>query len=138
MEHPRPGPPRRRPAVWQLLAAIVGIALLLCPVLRAVHFVAVRHVTCPYDGELIHEDELPQGVHEAPEASGPAPVSVLPPHHHDDCRSLALSLRSVLVAARAFRAPPPPAARSLALLSAAEDEFGRSVLSYAPKLPPPA
>jgi hypothetical protein len=104
------------------------------------HLLTVRHVACPYDGVLIHDDELPVEVRarsDAPSDRETKHASVAPAHEHSDCAGLGPMDRpctvvtiygsSVIRAREADAAPLPPIATSTT----------RSVLSYAPKRPPP-
>jgi hypothetical protein len=125
--------------LWQALVALFLLAGLLTDVWHFGHLIAVRHVACPYDGVLVHEEEVPRG--ESVEGVGlrreVLPVSVVPHHDHGHCAALATADRrlaivsvSPSIAARADQ----PARISLPVVPNAEC---RSVLSYAPKLSPP-
>ena len=128
------------PSLWQLLVAVCLLAGSFTEVWRVAHLLTVRHVACPYDGVLIHEDELPVEVRarsDAPSDRETKHASVAPAHEHDDCAGLGpvdrpctvvtISDSSVTQARQADAAPLPPIATSTT----------RSVLSYAPKRPPP-
>jgi len=99
----------------------------------------VRHVACPYDGVLVHEDELPADArasldHSAGEAKSP---SVAPRHEHSDCAGLGAMDRPLAVVAISASATVRARQTFLASLPLKATVVRRSVLSYAPKLPPP-
>jgi hypothetical protein len=123
--------------LWVVLVAAWAVLTLLTDVFHAGHLLAVRHISCPYDGALIHESE------HGTRASAPvklflgARASVVPQHEHESCDSL-------------FTSHHPPA------ITGSSDEWelatveptssnsphdapllGVAVLSYAPKLSPP-
>jgi hypothetical protein len=129
--------PRRR--LWQLLIAACLLAGSFPDVWRVGHLLAVRHVACPYDGVLVHEDELPADArssldHSAREAKR---VAIAPRHEHSNCASLGLVDRPLVVLA--VSAPATARARQavVAPLVRVAPAVKSSVLSYAPKLPPP-
>ena len=110
-------------------------------VTRAAHLLLTHHVRCPYDGALVHEDELPVGVYAADlgtSARRPLPVSAVPRHEHQECDAFSAVHRLwALVAPAQFEARRA----DVAVQAAPFDEqrgVSRSVLSYAPKLSPPA
>ena len=127
-------------ALWHAVALLAVLLLALPEVARAAHLVFVAHVACPYDGVMVHADELPVAAREAASregSTGAQRVSVAPEHQHHGCSALTftdrpcafaltteLSLSSVL-----FALTPPEAERA--------EPSPRPVLSYAPKLPPP-
>jgi hypothetical protein len=126
-------------SLWQLLVAVCLLAGSFTDVWHVAHLLTVRHVACPYDGVLIHEDELPVEVRtrsDAPSARETMHASVAPAHEHDDCAGLGpvdrpctlvtISGSSVIQARQADTALPPVATSTT-----------RSVLSFAPKRPPP-
>jgi hypothetical protein len=107
---------------------------------RTGHLLFTQHVRCPYDGALVHEDELPASAltREAGNASRTAlPVSAVPHHDHHDCdafgpvhrfSAIIVPGRGEVRGAEASLLPSRPDPRQC---------VARSVLSYAPKLSPP-
>ena len=136
-------PARARAPFWRALEGLVALCLfiaLLPDVWRLAHFVAVHHVACPYDGVLIHEDEVPSGRRAAaPDAPPHAlPVSVVPHHGHGGCCDLA-TLTRPLAAPLSLAWTAEFEERSyLAPLELQSHQLRSAVLSYAPKLSPPA
>jgi hypothetical protein len=115
------------------------LAGLLTDVWRFGHLIAVRHVACPYDGVLVHEDELPGG--ESVQGTGlrreVLPVSAVPRHDHGHCAALATADRKLaLVAVSASIEARAEQGTRTSLRVVLNAECG-SVLSYAPKLSPP-
>jgi hypothetical protein len=127
-------------AVAFRLAAAFLVGILALPSLwQAFHLLTVPHFECPYDGALVHSDELPDNAGTARFAqthgSGPA---VVPHHDHGHCGEPSWGPRAAVV----FSFGPALIA-TVAWLSRTESlrlYLGslRDVLSYAPKLPPPA
>jgi hypothetical protein len=119
-----------------LFGALVALSL-LGDVWRAGHLLVVRHSACPYDGALVHDDELPDEVATgAREARDGAAVS--PRHEHHGCDVLGAIQRPTAILS-AFGAAVPelePQADERCLVETFE--VRREVLSYAPRLPPPA
>jgi hypothetical protein len=123
-----------------LLIFCLGFSL-LPDVLRTAHTLAVHHVACPYDGALVHEEELAPEARAALERDRSQPQhgpALSPRHQHENCcGKVSLHRPSALV-------PAHPGARAATLVevvrvaSGAERAIARAVLSYAPKLPPPA
>jgi hypothetical protein len=131
-------PPR---PLWQLVLAACLFVASFTDVFRLAHLLAVRHVTCPYDGVLVHEDDLE--VHARADDETPASpklrrVSLGARHDHGACAGTSAADRpfAVLVLAAA------PATDESALVTppalASSEAHARPVLSFAPKLPPPA
>ena len=130
-------PPRR---LWQLLIAACLLTGSFTDVWRVAHLLAVRHVACPYDGVLVHEDELPAEVraslgHSGRETKG---VSAGPQHEHGACAGLGVLDRPLAVVAISASATIRARQTALPSLPLIATVVKRSVLSYAPKLPPPA
>lgn len=108
---------------------------------RVVHLLSVRHVACPYDGVLVHEEDLPAEARASSELLDSAGVarqaSVAPRHEHDQCAGVGAVDRPCVLAA----IPGPPAIRAgqatTPPLPPVSSGVARPVLSYAPKLPPP-
>ena len=138
----RPGV-RRQPHRWQAWYAVIATLALLAffgDVGRTGHLLLTHHVRCPYDGALIHDDELPAGARTAStetSARTPLPVSAVPRHEHHDC--------DVYGAFHRFSAIIVPGQgevhrAEVSELSSQPDprqRVARAVLSYAPKLSPP-
>lgn len=126
--------------LWQLLGGAIAVLVLFGGVFRTIHLATVRHVSCPFDGALVHADDLPRYVQEelAAQKRHAVPVSAIPPHHHDDCGSLAVSLRHFVGASKPAAVRQARDVRGALVLGVGESGFERSVLSYAPRLPPPA
>jgi hypothetical protein len=131
-----PSPPR---AALRLVAAFLLAGFVLPGFWHALHSLAVPHFECPYDGALVHEDELPEearGARSAAASNEPG-TAVVPHHDHGNCRESCWSQRPAaffsfsraLIATVLWlqRAEPVPALPAIV----------REVLSYAPKLPPP-
>jgi hypothetical protein len=126
--------------VWQAVALLAMLLLALPEVARAAHLVLVAHAACPYDGVMVHADDMPlvptQTVHRD-EGTG-HDVSVAPEHEHQGCTALTIADRPCTFA---LTTQPGLASVDFALTPAqTEPEASppRPVLSYAPKLPPPA
>ena len=131
-------PGRRAVVLWQIVALCCVIGLTLPDAWRALHLMLVPHVACPYDGVMVHADELPAATDGAPRTAQSSPT-LIPRHDHRGCAALDCShhpsampavsgatLRSTLTVSVVRKLPPR------------RTSFSRAVLSYAPKLPPPA
>lgn len=124
--------------LWQVVALLGALSLGLPDAWRALHVALVEHVACPYDGALVHEEELPAAVRARSGARDEAhQKSFIPEHHHHGCAGN-----------DCYQHPSPTPTVSEAALdalltsevlddAAPRSEWSRSVLSYAPKLPPP-
>jgi hypothetical protein len=134
--HRRRSAPRPR-GLWQLLIAACLLAGSFTDVWRVGHLLAVRHVACPYDGVLVHEDELPADARVSHSAREAKRVSVTPRHEHSDCADLGLVDRPLAVVAVSAPAVARVGQVAVARLALVATAVRRSVLSYAPKLPPP-
>ena len=130
----------RRWRTWQAFVATLAVLAFFGDVWRTGHLLLTAHVRCPYDGALVHEDELPPSSRtlEARNSErAPLPVSAVPHHDHHDCDACG--------AVHRFSAIILPGQRALgraqlAVLPASlgrQQYAARSVLSYAPKLSPP-
>ncbi len=115
------------------LFALVGIGQLL----PAFHFALVAHTLCPEHGELLHESAAPvrtafPGVPSALAGSGGA-------HEHEHCGVLALpgTFASPAAAAPGCELAPAPSLVAIPGRWRAA-HVHTALLSYAPKLPPPA
>jgi len=119
----------------------VVLLLGLPEVARAAHLALVAHVACPYDGVMVHADELPAMPPEATprqDHAGPQRVSVAPEHQHHGCSALTFTDRPCTFA---LGTEPTISSVLFALTPAGvalAEPAPRPVLSYAPKLPPPA
>jgi hypothetical protein len=134
---------RTQPHRWRTCQAILATLAVLAffgDVWRTGHLLLTPHVRCPYDGALVHEDELPPSaltLEARNSERAPLPVSAVPHHDHHDCDALG--------AVHRFSAIIVPGQRSVrraevSVLSSRLDPrhpVARSVLSYAPKLSPP-
>jgi hypothetical protein len=132
---------RRLPAqVRYGLVGVLTVLALLSDVWRLGHLLLVRHVACPYDGVLVHADELPTVAAQGPRA-GRDPrlreATAAPRHEHEDCcarsavhrpLAFAFACQNVVGALEPSLSLPSPSAEGGAV---------RAVLSYAPKLSPP-
>jgi hypothetical protein len=128
---------------WRTCQAFVAaLALLtLCgDVWRTAHLILSAHIRCPYDGALVHEDELPASILTAAARDGeraPRPVSAMPRHDHHGCQ--------VSGAIHRFLAIVVPRRTGVRRAVVSAPSLGRdcpkrlvlSILSYAPKLSPP-
>jgi len=134
---------RSQPRRWQALRAVLAVLAVLAffgDVWRTGHLLLTPHVRCPYDGALVHEDELPAGalaLSATGSARAPLPVSVVAHHDHDDCNA-----GGAVHCFSAIIVPGQPEVRraEVSLLSSSpspRQSVTRSVLSYAPKLSPP-
>jgi hypothetical protein len=131
---------RRLPTqVRHALVGVLTVLALLSDVWRLGHLLLVRHVTCPDDGMLVHADELRAVAAPRPPSDHDTRLlAAAPRHEHEDCCALA-----------AVQRPPAFAFACQAIVGGleaglslrprvAQDGASRAVLSYAPKLPPPA
>ncbi|HET9931161.1 MAG TPA: hypothetical protein VFQ35_10760 [Polyangiaceae bacterium] len=117
------------------------LLLLLPDVFRLGHLVLVRHATCPYDGALIHDERETVGVDPSPTGSRlpPEQAALSAPHHHEERCGLSSGAHRAVATLRfeqslvATVSPPPDP-----LVAAREEPSVRGVLSYAPKISPPA
>lgn len=145
MRNQAPGPRRRAAlppgSLWQLLVVACLLTGSLTDAWRVVHLLTERHVACPYDGVPVHADDLSTnelGAAPLVPSAGTKHASVVPRHEHGSCGALAAADRASAVAdlaalcvaeaRHAERSPLPPVVASVT----------RAVLTYAPKLPPPA
>jgi hypothetical protein len=129
------GPARRK--VWAALVAAWALLTLLTDVFHAGHLLMVRHVSCPYDGALVHESDLTAQARKASKPVRGAPASLLPQHEHEHCDSLFISHHhaTLLAGSERFDATAILAQAGIAERSR---QVGAAVLSYAPKLSPPS
>ncbi|HEY2405052.1 MAG TPA: hypothetical protein VGI10_03570 [Polyangiaceae bacterium] len=122
---------------WPQIVAVCAVLLLLGDVWSALHLLTVQHVRCPYDGALVHADELGsvgEAPAERPESSQPAAAVV---HHHRSCAAFTAVHRVAFLAASAphgeFCALSCTVLRALSAQA-----FERPpALTYAPKQSPP-
>jgi hypothetical protein len=122
-----------------LIAALAVLAF-FGDVWRTGHLLLTHHVRCPYDGALVHEDELPASAltSEAGIASrAPLPVSAVPHHDHHDCDACGAVHRFSAIIAPGRGGLCRAEASLLSLQPNSQQHVARSVLSYAPKLSPP-
>jgi hypothetical protein len=135
--------PPAAPVLWRTWCALVAAFALLSlfgDLWQAGHLLLTNHVRCPYDGALVHEDELPAGTRSRqarPFARGPLPVSAVPQHEHHDCGVLGAAHRFSAAIVSGRGALERPEASESCLRLAPEFATKRSVLTYAPKLSPP-
>lgn len=135
---------RARASFRRLLEGFVALCLftaLLPDVWRLAHFVTVRHVACPYDGMLVHEEDeaAPRRRVEAPHVPPHAlPVSIVPHHGHGGCSDLATLNRPLAAPLLPSWALEYEERGYLEPLELQSHRLPTAVLSYAPKLSPPA
>jgi hypothetical protein len=112
--------------------------MLLGDVWSVFHALSVRHVRCPYDGALIHADELGKAEQGSQErvAEGPLPAANVV-HHHRACASFTAVQRAAFLAAVARAGEFCELAPALLPEFAQVSVGGLSVLAYAPKQSPP-
>lgn len=134
--HPKVGVSRSA-RLWHVVAVFCALGLTLPNAWRALHVALVPHVACPYDGALIHEDELAE-LKGSVTRSGELESAYIPEHHHG-CDALNWHHQP--------SAPPTVGSATLSLTLTARAPvaaplryraWSRPVLSYAPRLPPPA
>jgi hypothetical protein len=108
---------------------------------RTAHLLLSPHFRCPYDGALVHEDELPASLL-TPEARnaerGPQPVSALPRHEHHGCEAYGAAQRFLAIVAPGRAVVRRAEVSALSVRPARQQRPALSILSYAPKLSPPA
>jgi hypothetical protein len=126
--------------VWQAVALLAMLLLALPEVARAAHLALVAHAACPYDGVMVHADEMPSVPSETAQRDDGAGrgVSVAPEHEHQGCGALSSADRPCTFS---LTTEPSFASVDFALTPARAEPDAlppRPVLSYAPKLPPPA
>jgi hypothetical protein len=134
------GQPRSR-RVWQAIVAALAVLVFFGDIGQTGHLLLTAHVRCPYDGALVHEDELPSSVRTfgaGNSAPAPLPVSAVPQHEHEDCGVLGVSHRvsALVVAGRPGEVCGVERVQPPAWLGS-RPRAARSILSYAPKLSPP-
>jgi hypothetical protein len=133
---------RRRPYAWTWQAFLGAFLVLgfLGDVWHAGHLLLVPHLACPYDGALVHEDDLsPEALALARAGSLVAshPTSVAPRHEHQDCSGFsAVQRHAVILPSHRGPAQPTTEVPSEPCVTAGH-EVRRDVLTYAPRLPPP-
>ncbi len=131
---------QRRWRLWHAIIAALALLTFSGDVYQTAHLLLTVHVRCPFDGALVHEDELSLSERALDAASTRAsqPVSVVPRHEHGDCAAhrlvhrfaaIVVPVRDVVRGAEAVR---------VVTLDGSDIALARSVLSYAPKLSPPA
>jgi hypothetical protein len=114
-----------------------AVLTLLTDVFHVGHLLVVRHVSCPYDGALVHEGEP------GPRASAPvkffrgAPASVVPQHEHESCGSLFTSRPPTTFPAVGVELELPGDEPKSSKIHRDAHLLGVAILSYAPKLSPP-
>jgi hypothetical protein len=124
-------------ALWQAVALLAMLLLTLPEVARAAHLVLVVHAACPYDGVMVHADEMPSEAVQGDDTPRRG-VSVAPEHEHQGCGALTMADRPCTFS---LETAPDLASVDFALTPAQGEPAAlppRPVLSYAPKLPPPA
>lgn len=129
---------RRKPRLrlWQFLAILWVAGLALPDAWRAVHLAVVPHVVCPYDGALVHEDEVPASARSLSRSEA-RPTAVIPEHHHHGCAALNWCRHSATVPVLTAATPERDLVASSLTSRSAGQHWSQAVLSYAPKLPPP-
>jgi len=132
---------QRRWRIWHAVIAALAVLTFFGDVYHTAHLLLTVHVRCPLDGALVHEDELALGeraLDAMPSRRAPQPVSAVPIHDHGDCAGHGVLHRFAAIVLP-VRGPVHCAqARATVALDGAESAVARSVLSYAPKLSPPA
>lgn len=126
-------------ALWRGLALLAALSVGLPDVARVAHLLFVQHVTCPYDGALVHADEVPAAAErQHTEAENTTGAAVAPKHDHHGCSSLSAANRpAIFVVPQQARVGCTLEELVLAQ-SAPMSPPKKAVLSYAPRLPPPA
>lgn len=132
---------QRRWRLWYAIIAAFALLTFFGDVYQTAHLLLTVHVRCPLDGALVHEDELPRGeraLDEAPCRRAARPESAVPIHDHGDCATHGVLHRFAAIVVP-VRVPLRCADEGgLVELHCSETAVVRSVLSYAPKLSPPA
>lgn len=133
-------PSAARRCVWRWLVCISALVALLGDVWQAGHLLAVRHVACPYDGALVHEDELSNEARDGALSSADVAEnqsSIVEQHEHHGCDALGALQRQPAVAP-VERVDVSRVADERCESSASPSvDARRDVLTYAPRLPPP-
>jgi hypothetical protein len=135
---------RSQPQRWQAWYAVIATLALLAffgDVGRTGHLLLTHHVRCPYDGALVHDDELPPSARATgaeTSARTPLPVSAVPRHEHHDCDACGAVHRFSAVIVPGQGEVCRAEVSALSAQSDVQQRVARSVLSYAPKLSPPA
>jgi hypothetical protein len=123
-----------------VLAAALVLLAFCGDVCRPAHLLLSPHVRCPYDGALVHEDELPPSLltlAARDAARAPQPVSVQPRHDHHGCDVSGAVHRFSAILVPGGGGVRRAAASPLSVQRDSRERVARSVLSYAPKLSPP-
>jgi hypothetical protein len=119
-------------AVSLAVFAWLGVAQLA----PALHFALVVHRVCAEHGELLHEAAAPA------RAAAPAKAGVSAGndvgHEHEHCGVLATTGSLAQLAAPSAKPAPGASARAAALRGARTAHVRIALLSFAPKLAPPA
>ncbi len=137
-------PTRARRYGWRAVRAVVvalAVSCLFADVWRGAHLLLESHLRCPYDGADMHASDLPPDLRSVALAGEPRrrlPSSAVPRHEHANC--------DVFGAADRFAATltvcRPTARHRMNRVAPAASECNAvrplAVLSYAPKLSPPA
>lgn len=123
--------------LWQVVAILSALGLGLPDAWRALHVALVEHVACPYDGALVHLEEQPPAADVHARAKERQKSFISEHHHHrcsaDDCYQQPSPIPSVTEPAPGATLASDPPEHPAPRLA-----WSRSVLSYAPKLPPPS
>ncbi|HEY0468827.1 MAG TPA: hypothetical protein VGC79_31755 [Polyangiaceae bacterium] len=131
----------RRWRIWHAVVAAFALLTFFGDVYQTAHLLLTAHVRCPLDGALVHEDEIPLGeraLDDMPSRRGPRPESAVPIHDHGDCATRGVLHRFAAIVVPVRCPAGCMQACDIVALDGAESAVARSVLSYAPKLSPPA
>lgn len=134
---------RAQPRLWRTCCTFFAAIALLAfcgDVWRTAHLLLSAHVRCPYDGALVHADELPASLltpAARDAARAPQPVSALPRHDHHRCEACGAVRRFLAIIVSGPGGGRRAEVSALSLRSDSRERVALSVLSYAPKLSPP-
>jgi hypothetical protein len=135
-----PGKTQRAVALLRALAGLLLVALSAGQALPALHFALTTHVVCAEHGELAHVGDFAPRAHPAPSA-GQVQISggETSSHEHEHCDVLAtFGPRAALSSTPTLERSASTALSALAPVRAEAAHSSLALLSYAPKLAPPA
>ncbi|HEX3853005.1 MAG TPA: hypothetical protein VGF76_00980 [Polyangiaceae bacterium] len=125
--------------MWHAVIATLAVLTFFGDVYHTAHLLLTPHVRCPFDGALVHEDELPLSARNQTDLGrAQLPVSAVPRHEHGDCAARSAVHRFATIMLPVRRAVRCAEALGLVANGDGDGAVARSVLSYAPKLSPPA
>lgn len=133
---------RRHPHAWTWQAFLGAFLVLgfLGDVWHAGHLLFAHHIACPYDGALIHEDELSAEALALARTGAVVATdhtSVAPRHEHQDCSEFSAVQRHAVILP-IHRGPEQPTTEEPSEpCVGCGHEVRKDVLTYAPRLPPP-